>query len=72
MIQYFLWIRKTCSCCDGDICGEGISIGKKLNIQADIISAYIIPDGKYLFYNSLTGDSWDIYWVDAVFIIKLK
>jgi len=51
---------------------EAINIGEKLNIRAENICAYISPDGKYLFYNSMNGDTWDIYWVDAKIIEELK
>lgn len=52
--------------------GDAVNIGKKLNIQAENICASISPDGKYLFYNSINGDSWDIYWVDAKVIHDIK
>lgn len=52
--------------------GAAINIGEKLNIMADNIVAYISPDGKYLFYNSMNGDTWDIYWVDARIIDELR
>jgi hypothetical protein len=51
---------------------EAMNIGEKLNIEADNIVAYITPDGKYLFYNSMNVNSWDIYWVDARIIEELR
>ncbi len=51
---------------------EAVNIGIKLNINAGNICAYISPDGKYLFYNSMNGDSWDIYWVSIKVIEELK
>jgi len=50
--------------------GEAINIGERLNIDAENIVASISPDGKYLSYNSMNGNSWDIYWVDAKVIVK--
>jgi Tol biopolymer transport system component len=52
--------------------GDAINIGKKLNIEAENIVASISPDGKYLFFNSMNGNTWDIYWVDADIIEELK
>ena len=51
---------------------EAVNIGEKLNISADNICAYISPDGRYLFYNSDNGDSWDIYWVSTEVLIKCR
>jgi hypothetical protein len=52
--------------------GEAINLGEKLNIEADNIVAYISPDGKYLFYNSMNVNTWDIYWVDARIFDELR
>jgi hypothetical protein len=52
--------------------GEAINLGEQLNIKADNIVAYISPDGKYLFYNSMNGNTWDIYWVDSRIIDDLR
>jgi hypothetical protein len=43
--------------------------GKNLNRHL-----YISPDGKYIFYNSIsdTGKNSDIFWVDAKIIEGLK
>lgn len=52
--------------------GEAINIGEKLNIKAENIVASLSPDGKFLFFNSMNVNTWDIYWVDAKIIAGFK
>jgi len=52
---------------------EAINLGDKINTEADESSAYVTPDGKYLFFNSYHSEkNGDIYWVDAQFIETLR
>jgi len=53
---------------------KAINIGKVLETKAGSTLPYISPDGKYLFYNSIsdTGKNSDIFWVDAKIIEELK
>ena len=53
---------------------KAINLGKTLNTKAGSTLSYISPDGKYLFYNSIseTGKNSDIFWVDTKIIDKLK
>ena len=52
--------------------GNAVNIGETLNINAENIEACISPDGKYLFYNSMNGDDWDIFWVDTKVLQSFK
>jgi len=54
--------------------GKAVNISKVLDTKAGSTLPYISPDGKYLFYNSIsdTGKNSDIFWVDAKIIEKLK
>jgi len=56
------------------IWSKAINIGKALDTKAGSTLPYISPDGKYLFYNSIsdTGTNSDIFWVDAKIIEELK
>ena len=53
---------------------QAINIGKVLDTKSGSTLPYISPDGKYLFYNSIsdTGKKADIFWVDAKIIKVLK
>ncbi|NIO81575.1 MAG: hypothetical protein GTN53_19990 [Candidatus Aminicenantes bacterium] len=53
---------------------KAINIGKVLDTKAGSTLPYISPDGKYLFYNSIseTGNNSDIFWVDAKIIEVLR
>ena len=53
---------------------KAINIGKVLDTRAGSTLPYISPDGKYLFYNSISnnGKNSDIFWVDAKIIEELK
>ncbi|KAF7769706.1 hypothetical protein PCIT_a2595 [Pseudoalteromonas citrea] len=59
--------------------GNAVNLGKTINTDAMEASAYVSPDGKYLFFNRspLTakegeGSEGDIYWVSAQIIDTLK
>jgi len=53
---------------------KAINIGKALDTKAGSTLPYISPDGKYLFYNSIsdTGTNSDIFWMDVKIIEELK
>lgn len=48
--------------------GDAINLGESINTNAREASAYVTPDGKYLFFNR----GHDMYWVDAQFIEELR
>lgn len=53
--------------------GEGswttpINLGAGINTAAHETRPYVTPDGKYLFFNSTTSGSKNIYWVDATIL----
>ncbi|SDQ04845.1 PD40 domain-containing protein [Flagellimonas zhangzhouensis] len=56
--------------------GEAINLGDKLNSNAWEASAFVSPDGKYLFFSRNVGsdnyENVDIFWVDAQIIENLK
>jgi hypothetical protein len=51
--------------------GKPIHLGDVINTDAHEFCPMVTPDGKYLFFSRLHGDSWetatggDVYWVDA-------
>jgi hypothetical protein len=51
-------------------------LGNKINTSAWEASAFVSPDGKYLFFSRNVGtdnyENVDIYWVDAQIIENLK
>jgi len=47
------------------------NMGSEIN-RRGAHSPYVSPDGKYLFFNSGRNGNYDIYWVDAGIIEKLK
>ena len=53
--------------------GEAINLGGEINTELREASAYVTPDGKYLFFNrtSHSGDG-DIFWVSAQIIETLR
>lgn len=56
--------------------GEAINLGDKINTKAWEASAFVTPDGKYLFFSRNIGsdnyENVDIFWVDAQIIKNLK
>lgn len=52
---------------------RAINLGDKINTASREASAYVTPDGKYLFFNRTVspGDA-DIFWVDAQIIEALR
>ncbi len=53
--------------------GEAINMGPTINTQGREASAYVTPDGKYLFFNrTVSPDEGDIFWVDAQIIENLR
>jgi hypothetical protein len=56
--------------------GNAINLGDKVNTKAWEASAFVSPDGKYLFFSRNIGsenyENVDIYWVDAQIIKNLK
>ena len=56
--------------------GEAINLGDNINTAAWESTAFVTPDGKYLFFNrNMNKDNYenvDIYWVDAQFIEHLR
>ena len=55
-----------------DLWGEALTIGSTINTSKQDHVAYLSPHGKYIFYAFGERDQWDIYWVDAKIIEKLK
>ncbi|MBM1107014.1 serine hydrolase [Aurantibacter crassamenti] len=59
-----------------DSWGEAINLGDKINTEAWESTAFVTPDGKYLFFNRNVGspdyENVDIFWVDAQFIENLR
>ena len=53
---------------------DTINLGKVLNTKVSSTLSYISPDGKYLFYNSIseTGTNSDIFWVSVKIMEELK
>ena len=51
---------------------EPMNMGEGINSPAYDWVPSVTPDGKYFFFNSLRSGSWDIYWVDAKIIERLK
>jgi hypothetical protein len=51
--------------------GEPVHLGDVINTGAHEFCPMVTPDGRYLFFSRLHGDSWetatggDVYWVDA-------
>lgn len=56
--------------------GEAINLGDKINTSAWEASAFVSPDGKYLFFSRNMGtenyENVDIFWVDSQIIKNLK
>lgn len=52
--------------------GEAINLGVNINTAGYDGYASISPDGRYLFYSTREGGSYDIYWVNANVIEELK
>lgn len=56
--------------------GNAINLGDKVNTGAWEASAFVSPDGKYLFFTRNVGsenyENVDIFWVDAQIIENLK
>lgn len=56
--------------------GEAINVGDKINTSAWEASAFVSPDGKYLFFSRNMGsenyENVDIFWVDAQIIKNLN
>lgn len=56
--------------------GNAINLGDKINTSAWEASAFVTPDGKYLFFSRNIGsenyENVDIYWVDAQIIEDIK
>ena len=53
--------------------GEAINLGDRINTDAWEASAYVSPDGKYLFFNRVVeSGNVDIFWVDAQIIETLR
>lgn len=60
---------------------EAVNLGDKINTEASEASAFVTPDGKYLFFHrNMNPESWkkgdiyntDIFWVDAQIIEDLR
>ncbi len=51
---------------------EPVNMGEGINSSAYDWVPYVTPDGKYFFFNSTRSGSWDIYWVDAKIIDRLR
>ncbi|MEP2101669.1 MAG: serine hydrolase [Parasphingorhabdus sp.] len=53
--------------------GDAINMGPEINTIGREASAYVTPDGKYLFFNrTVPPAEGDIYWVDAQIIENLR
>lgn len=56
--------------------GNAINLGNKINTGAWEASAFVSPDGKYLFFSKNIGsdnyENVDIFWVDAQIIENIK
>ncbi|WP_223826552.1 hypothetical protein [Flagellimonas sp. S3867] len=56
--------------------GKAINMGSTINTEAWESTAFVTPDGKYLFFNRNVGSSnyenVDIFWVDAKVIEDLR
>ncbi|MBN1290708.1 MAG: ankyrin repeat domain-containing protein [Candidatus Latescibacteria bacterium] len=48
------------------------NMGETINSRAPEGCPYVSPDGNYLFFNSGRNGNYDIYWVDAKIIEKLR
>ncbi len=51
---------------------KGISMGDKLNSSGREIYPRVSPDGKYIFFASNKSGNWEIYWMNAGIIEKLR
>ena len=51
---------------------RSINLGPGINGESEEITPHISVDGKYLFFSSNRQGQYDIYWVDAKIIEKLK
>ena len=51
---------------------KSINMGSTFNTKAEEITPYVTPDGKYIFFSSNRTGNYDIYWVDAKIIEKLR
>ena len=52
---------------------EAINLGDKINTEAREASAYVTPDGNYLFFNrTVSPGDGNIFWVDAQVIENLR
>ena len=49
-----------------------INMGETINTGAPDGNPYVSPDGNYLFFNSGRNGNYDIYWVSAAIIEKLR
>lgn len=47
-------------------------MGPAVNSDANEMCASVLPDGKFLFFNSARCGNADIYWIDAKIIDELK
>lgn len=52
--------------------GAAINLGEKVNTQRSENRPFITADGKYLFFNSDTGGSRNIFWIDMEVIRRLN
>lgn len=52
--------------------GKAVSLGSTVNTAEQNTVASLSPDGKYMFFANGEQDAWNIYWVDAKIIEKLK
>ncbi|PKV50929.1 WD40 repeat protein [Aquimarina sp. MAR_2010_214] len=53
--------------------GAAINLGNKINTSVREASAYVTPDGKYIFFNrEVSSGNGDIFWVDAQIIETLR
>jgi hypothetical protein len=53
---------------EGDIWSKPVWLNTSINTDKTETNAYVTPDGKYMFFTR----NFDIYWVKADFIEKLK
>jgi Tol biopolymer transport system component len=51
---------------------EPVNLGDKVNSPSYELLPLLSPDGKYLFFASARGGEYDIYWVSAQVIERLK
>jgi Tol biopolymer transport system component len=47
-------------------------MGEKINSSKHELCPIVSPDGKFLFFISLRGESKSVYWVNAKIIENLK